>query len=94
MAGILDKIKGMFSKGNQAEMKAKAGEVKDKVDDIVHKAGDKVPDKVKETFEKVSDKVEGIIPGHKDGEGADTEGADTEGADTEGADEADEADAG
>ncbi len=85
MAGILDKIKGMFSKGNQAEMKAKAGDVKDKVDDLVHKAGEKVPDKVKETYEKVSDKVESVIPGHKD---------DAEAADAEAADEADdEADA-
>jgi hypothetical protein len=77
MAGILDKIKGMFGgaksdadgttkvASSMDSLKDKAGDVKDKVDDLVHKAGEKVPDKVKETYEKVSDKVEGIIPGDK-----------------------------
>jgi gas vesicle protein len=85
MAGILDKIKGMFG-GKKAEadpaaatadagdsklddIKETAGEVKDKVDDLVEKAGDKVPDQVKDAYEKVSDKVEDIIPGDKDNDG-------------------------
>ena len=78
MAGILDKIKGMFGGAKSSgdggmsidTIKEKAGEVKDKVDDLVDKAGDKVPDKVKDTFEKVSDKVESIIPGKDDAEPA------------------------
>lgn len=79
MAGILDKIKGMFggAKGEAADgasgglgaIKDKAGDMKDKVDDLVDKAGDKVPDAVKDTYEKVSDKVEEIIPGDSDGDG-------------------------
>jgi hypothetical protein len=69
MAGILDKIKGMFSKENQAEMKAKAGEVKDKVDGLVDKAGDKIPGKAKDSYAKVSDKVEETIPGDSDHDG-------------------------
>ena len=82
MAGILDKIKGMLGGKKSATgdtkaagdsgmdtVKEKAGEIKDKVDDLVEKAGDKVPDKVKDTYEKVSDKVEDIIPGDKDNDG-------------------------
>jgi len=71
MAGIIDTIKGMFGGAkdgagggmNVDTIKEKAGEVKDKVDELVDKAGEKVPDKVKETYEKVSDKVESVIPG-------------------------------
>lgn len=76
MAGIMDKIKGLLggSKGgdggkgglNVDALKEKAGDVKDKVDELVDKAGEKVPDKVKDTYEKVSDKVESIIPGGDD----------------------------
>jgi len=89
MAGILDRIKGMFGAGKgDAEagdadtgntvdhLKEQAGELKDKVDDLVEKVGDKVPDKVKETYEKVSDKVEDIIPGKKhDDEAGEAEAA-------------------
>lgn len=75
MAGIMDKIKGLLG-GKKADgaagggsavatIKEKAGEVKDKVDDLVEKAGEKVPDKVKDVYEKVSDKVEDIIPGDR-----------------------------
>jgi gas vesicle protein len=82
MAGILDKIKGMFGGAKSSgdggmsmdTIKEKAGEVKDKVDDLVEKAGEKVPDKVKDTYEKVSDKVESIIPGKDDAPAAETEG--------------------
>ena len=80
MAGILDKIKGMFAGakdkataegGGLDALKDKAGDLKDKVDDLVDKAGEKVPDQVKDTYEKVSDKVEDIIPGGDDSESAD-----------------------
>jgi gas vesicle protein len=74
MAGVLDKIKGMFGGkkaatgeaadgGGMDTVKEKAGEIKDKVDDLVEKVGDKVPEQVKEAYEKVSDKIEDIIPG-------------------------------
>ncbi|MDW3215515.1 MAG: hypothetical protein R8G01_16065 [Ilumatobacteraceae bacterium] len=78
MAGILDKIKGMFAGakdkataegGGLDALKDKAGDIKDKVDDLVDKAGDKVPDQVKDGYDKVSDKVEDIIPGDSDGDG-------------------------
>ena len=86
MAGILDKIKGMFGGKKAAPdtaapatandgdskmdgVKEKAGEIKDKVDDLVEKAGDKVPDPIKDVVEKVSDKIEDIIPGDKDNDG-------------------------
>ncbi len=69
MAGVLDKIKGMFSKENQAELKAKAGGVKGKVDGLVDKAGDKNPGKAKDSYETVSDKVEETIPGDSDNDG-------------------------
>ena len=78
MAGILDKIKGMFG-GKSADggdggsslddVKDTAGKVKDQVDDLVDQAGDKVPDSVKETYDKVSDKVEDVIPGDSDNDG-------------------------
>ncbi len=82
MAGLMDRIKGMFGGakdqaadagegggGAMDKLKDTAGDVKDKVDDLVEKAGDKVPDAVKETYDKVSDKVEDIIPGDKDDDG-------------------------
>lgn len=86
MASILDKIKGMFggSKGDGAQggkvdmdtIKEKAGEVKDKVDDLVEKVGEKVPDKVKDAYGKVSDKVESVIPGkHGSDDAGDTPAA-------------------
>ena len=91
MAGILDKIKGMFggkkaapaagaAEGSSAmgTMKEKAGEVKDKVDDLLEKVGEKVPDKVKDAYEKVSDKVEDIIPGHKDHDASAEGGAESD----------------
>jgi hypothetical protein len=82
MAGFLDKIKGMFGGKKAADegaaddgdskiddIKETAGEVKDKVDDLVEKAGDKIPDQVKDVYDTVSDKVEDIIPGDKDNDG-------------------------
>jgi hypothetical protein len=78
MAGILDKIKGMFAGakdkataegGGIDTIKDKAGDLKDKVEELVDKAGDKMPDKVKDTFDKGSDKVEEAIPGDSDGDG-------------------------
>lgn len=81
MAGFMDKIKGLLG-GKKAggatggpsavdTIKEKAGEVKDKVDELVEKAGEKMPDKVKETYEKVSDKVEQIIPGDRHADAGD-----------------------
>jgi X-X-X-Leu-X-X-Gly heptad repeat protein len=67
MAGILDKIKGMFAGakdkataegGGLDTLKDKAGDLKDKVEELVDKAGDKVPDKVEEA-----------VPGDSDGDG-------------------------
>ena len=78
MAGILDKIKGMFAGakdkataegGGLDALKDKAGDIKDKVDDLVDKAGDKMPGHAKDTYEQVSDKVEDVIPGDSDGDG-------------------------
>ena len=78
MAGILDKIKGMFAGakdkataegGGLDALKDKAGDIKDKVDDLVEKAGDKMPGQAKDTYEQVSDKVEDVIPGDSDGDG-------------------------
>ncbi len=89
MAGILDKIKGMLGgkkpaggaagEGGHSAMdtiKEKAGDVKDKVDDLVDKAGEKMPDKVKDAYHKVSDKVEDVIPGGDD-DAADGDAAST-----------------
>lgn len=78
MAGILDKIKGMFAGakdkataegGGLDAIKDKAGDIKDKVDDLVGKAGDKVPEQAKDSYDSVSDKVEEVIPGDSDGDG-------------------------
>lgn len=79
MAGLLDKIKGMLggaqSKAPDADtIKAKAGEAKAKVDELVDKAGDKVPTKVKDLYEKVSDKVDDLIPGGDDEDVTDAAG--------------------
>ena len=63
MAGILDKIKGMFAGakdkataegGGLDTLKDKAGDLKDKVEDLVDKAGDK---------------AEEAVPGDSDGDG-------------------------
>ncbi len=74
MAGILDKIKGMFggsksdsaSGGGLDDVKDQAGAVKDQVDDLVEQHGDKIPDSVEGAYDKVSDQAEKIIPGDDD----------------------------
>jgi hypothetical protein len=80
MPGLLDKIKGLLGGKSQPgagagakpleTLKGKAGDVKDKVDELVDKVGEKVPPKVKDAYEKVSDKVEDLIPGKKDADTA------------------------
>jgi hypothetical protein len=77
MAGILDKIKGLFAGAKEKatdpatreSLKEKAGDLKDKVDDLVDKAGDKIPGRAKDTYDDVSDKVEDAIPGDSDRDG-------------------------
>jgi hypothetical protein len=65
--GILDSVKGLFSKGKGAvdadKLKDTAGDVKDKVDDLVAEHSDKIPDSVEKTYDKVSDAAEKVIPG-------------------------------
>lgn len=78
MAGILDKIKGMFSgnkpgtkgsNGSMDHMKTQAGQAKDRLDGGVDRSGDKLPGNVKDGYDKASDKVEDVIPGDKDHDG-------------------------
>jgi hypothetical protein len=69
MAGILDKIKGMFAKqpaadgapgaggGAMSTIKEKAGEVKEKIPEPVKEAYEKVADKVEEIGGKIGEKM-------------------------------------
>jgi len=66
MAGILDKIKGIFGGKKADNATVDAGE--SKMDDIKETAGE-VKDQVDDLVEKAGDKVEDIIPGDKDDDG-------------------------
>src|SRR5690606_30586052 len=61
MAGILDRIKGMFGKkpaaagsdDSSATLKERAGDVKEKAGEVAEKVAEKIPEPVKEAYEKV-----------------------------------------
>lgn len=67
MAGIMDKLKGLFGgakdSANVDKLKETAGQMKDKADGLVEQHSDKIPDSVEKTYDKVSDQAEKIIPG-------------------------------